>query len=114
MAAVKHSSPRLIYGQNAYLSFSFTPHTVFCFWGMECRKREDVYKRQGAEERKEMLFWTREEYTRFSEAMMDKPLSFYAFEVLYWCGVREGELLDTIQMITTIMNGMQEEFAYDR
>ncbi len=47
----------------------------------------------GAEERKEMLFWTREEYARFSEAMMDKPLSFYAFEVLYWCGVREGELL---------------------
>jgi integrase len=47
----------------------------------------------GAEERKEMLFWTREEYTKFSEAMMDKPLSFYAFEVLYWCGVREGELL---------------------
>ena len=24
---------------------------------------------------------------------MDKPLSFYAFEVLYWCSVREGELL---------------------
>ena len=47
----------------------------------------------GAEERKEMLFWTREEYTKFSEAMMDKPLSFYAFEVLYWCGIREGELL---------------------
>ena len=47
----------------------------------------------GTEERKEMLFWTREEYTKFSEAMMDKPLSFYAFEVLYWCGVREGELL---------------------
>ena len=47
----------------------------------------------GAEERKEMLFWTREEYTRFSEAMMDKPLSFYAFEMLYWCGIREGELL---------------------
>ena len=47
----------------------------------------------GAEERKEILFWTREEYARFSEAMMDKPLSFYAFEVLYWCGVREGELL---------------------
>ena len=41
----------------------------------------------------EMLFWTKEEYLKFSEAMMDKPLSFYAFEVLYWCGVREGELL---------------------
>ena len=47
----------------------------------------------GTEERKEMLFWTREEYTKFSEAMMDKPLSFYAFEMLYWCGLREGELL---------------------
>jgi len=47
----------------------------------------------GTEERREMLFWTREEYTKFSEAMMDKPISFYAFEVLYWCGIREGELL---------------------
>lgn len=47
----------------------------------------------GKEERKEMLFWTREEYTKFSEAMMDKPMSFYAFEMLYWCGIREGELL---------------------
>ena len=47
----------------------------------------------GAEERKEMLFWTREEYTKFSDAMMDKPMSFYAFEMLYWCGIREGELL---------------------
>ena len=47
----------------------------------------------GTEERKEMLFWTREEYTKFSEVMMDKPLSFYAFEMLYWCGIREGELL---------------------
>ena len=47
----------------------------------------------GAEERKEMQFWTKEEYTRFSEAMMDKPISYYAFEMLYWCGIREGELL---------------------
>ena len=30
---------------------------------------------------------------RFSEAMMDKPISYYAFEMLYWCGIREGELL---------------------
>ena len=47
----------------------------------------------GAEQRKEMLFWTKEEYQRFAEAMMDKPASFYAFEMLYWCGIREGELL---------------------
>ena len=24
---------------------------------------------------------------------MDKPISYYAFEMLYWCGIREGELL---------------------
>ena len=25
--------------------------------------------------------------------MMDKPLSYYAFQLLYWCGIRSGELL---------------------
>ena len=47
----------------------------------------------GSEEHKEMLFWTKEEYIKFSNAIMDKPLSFYAFELLYWCGIRVGELL---------------------
>jgi integrase len=32
---------------------------------------------------REMVFWTREEYQKFSEAIMDKPISFYAFEMLY-------------------------------
>ena len=40
-----------------------------------------------------MLFWTKEEYQKFAAEMMDKPVSFYAFEMLYWCGIREGELL---------------------
>lgn len=35
----------------------------------------------------------KEEYLKFAEVMMDKPQSYYAFEVLYWCGIREGELL---------------------
>lgn len=47
----------------------------------------------GCEEHKEMLFWTKEEYLKFADAMMDKPRSYYAFEMLYWCGVRMGELL---------------------
>ena len=47
----------------------------------------------GNEERREMLFWTKEEYQKFAVEMMDKPVSFYAFEMLYWCGIREGELL---------------------
>ena len=42
---------------------------------------------------REMLFWTKAEYQKFADAMMDKPVSYYAFEMLYWCGIREGELL---------------------
>ena len=45
----------------------------------------------GNEVPKEMDFWTKEEYLKFSEAMMDKPRSYYAFEMLYWCGIRSGD-----------------------
>lgn len=54
-----------------------------------CKKAGSMGKKKN----REMLFWTKEEYLKFSEVMMDKPLSYYAFEMLYWCGIREGELL---------------------
>ena len=47
----------------------------------------------GKEVPKEMQFWTKEEYLKYAESMMDKPRSFYAFELLYWTGIRSGELL---------------------
>ena len=47
----------------------------------------------GKEIPKEMKFWAKEQYLKFAEAMMDKPRSYYAFEMLYWTGIREGELL---------------------
>ena len=47
----------------------------------------------GGERRKEMLVWTKEEYKKFSEAIIDKPQAYYAFEVLFWTGLRVGELL---------------------
>ena len=47
----------------------------------------------GKKKNREMLFWTKAEYLKFAESMMDKPMSYYAFEMLYWCGIREGELL---------------------
>ena len=50
-------------------------------------------KIMGKSRNREMLFWTQEEYTKFADEMMDKPRSYYAFEMLYWCGIREGELL---------------------
>lgn len=41
----------------------------------------------------EMLFWTKEEYLKFIETVKDKPYSYHAFQILYWCGLRVGELL---------------------
>jgi len=58
--------------------------------------RENVSAKAGGigrKEDKEMLFWTKEEYLKFAQAIMDKPQAYYAFEMLYWCGIREGELL---------------------
>ena len=52
----------------------------------------------GTEEGKEMLFWTKEEYKLFAEEMMDKPLSYYAFQLLYWCGIRWGDDDDKIRL----------------
>ena len=47
----------------------------------------------GKNESDEMSFWTKEEYLRFIEVLKDKPISYHAFQILYWCGIREGELL---------------------
>ena len=52
----------------------------------------------GTEEGKEMLFWTKEEYKLFAKEMMDKPLSYYAFQLLYWCGIRSGDDDDKIRL----------------
>lgn len=62
------------------------------FYGLSsnpCRRAESM----GSKSAGEMRFWTKDQYLRFSDEIMDKPLSFHAFETLYWCGVREGELL---------------------
>ena len=47
----------------------------------------------GSEDEVKIDFWTKEEYEKFSYQAMDDPLSYYAFEILYWTGIREGELL---------------------
>jgi integrase len=46
----------------------------------------------GTKKCSEMQFWTQEEYLRFADAVMGKPMQYYAFEMLYWTGLRIGEL----------------------
>jgi len=50
-------------------------------------------KKMGKAKAKEMLFWTKDEYLAFSNVVKDKPMTYYAFQVLYWTGIRCGELL---------------------
>lgn len=86
----KKYSPVYLRSVNSQLSAIFN-HAVRYYNLREnpCKKAGSMGKKKN----REMLFWTKEEYLKFAEVMMDKPLSFYAFEMLYWCGIREGELL---------------------
>lgn len=40
-----------------------------------------------------MLFWTKEEFKKFIDYVSDKPISEIAFKILFWTGIRSGELL---------------------
>lgn len=62
------------------------------YYGLKDNPVKRVDK-MGGKTAEAMKFWTKDEYLRFSEAVSDKPMSFYAFEVLYWTGIRCGELL---------------------
>ena len=42
---------------------------------------------------KRVEFWTADEYERFAYEAMNYPEYYYAYEVLYWCGLREGEMM---------------------
>ena len=41
----------------------------------------------------EMSYWTYEEYMTFRDGIKDKPLTYMCFQILYWTGIHEGELL---------------------
>ena len=47
----------------------------------------------GSLKRTSDAFWTKEEYCRFRNTLTPGSQEFLAFELLYWAGIREGELL---------------------
>ncbi len=47
----------------------------------------------GKEKAGDVLVWTKDEYLQFIATLKEKPASYYAFETLYWCGLRLGEML---------------------
>lgn len=47
----------------------------------------------GKEQADEMEYWTLDEYRKFRDGILHKPDAHMCFEVLFWTGIREGELL---------------------
>ncbi len=54
-----------------------------------CSKGETM----GRNKADEMEFWTKEEFSKFIDAVMDKRVSYVAFMTLYYTGIRIGELM---------------------
>ena len=62
------------------------------FYGLKenpCHKAGTMGKKNADE----MLFWTKDEFAQFIEAMKDRPVSYAIFMTFYYTGIREGELL---------------------
>ena len=80
------------YLKNVHTQLSCIFNHAIKYYGLQINPAQKAGN-MGSESTKEMLFWTKEEYQKFAEEMMDKPISYYAFQMLYWTGIREGELL---------------------
>ncbi len=81
-----------VYLKTLHNQFSAIFNHAVRFYGLKENPAAKVGN-MGKAKNHEMLFWTQDEYQKFAFAIMDKPISYYAFEMLYWCGIREGELL---------------------
>lgn len=65
-------------------------YAVYCGWlPMNPAKKCSI----GAKNAPERPVWDLEEYKRFRREVMNEPDAFYAFETLYFTGLRKGELL---------------------
>jgi integrase len=62
------------------------------YYGLS-RNPSSVDKKMGQSKAVEMKFWTQEEFERFIPAVSDKPVSYRGFMILFWTGLRIGELL---------------------
>ena len=54
-----------------------------------CKMAGSIGKKQA----EEMQIWTPAEFTQFAKAIRNKPSSWVAFHLLFWTGIRSGELL---------------------
>lgn len=65
-------------------------YAVYCGWLAANPAKKCSIGSKNADERP---VWSLEEYARFRQEIMDESHAFYAFETLYFTGLRKGELL---------------------
>jgi integrase len=65
---------------------------AFKFYGLKANPASKAGS-MGRKHANEMKFWTQDEYERASECAMVMPRVYYPLQVLYWCGLRLGEML---------------------
>ncbi len=78
------------YLKNVHTQLSCIFNHAVKYYGLQANPAQKA-STMGSEQPKKMLFWTKDEHLKFIDAMMDKPMMYYVFELLYWCGLREGE-----------------------
>ncbi len=62
------------------------------YYGLKSNPARTVGNMKGPKGQ-EMQIWTLEDYKRFSAKLVHDPIAYHAFEVLYWTGMRKGEML---------------------
>lgn len=85
-----HYSP--VYLKKIRTTFNAIFNHAENYYGLKDNPVKGV-KSMGKDKTKEKDFWTEEEYMCFREAAKEFPEAFYAFETLYWTGMRLGELM---------------------
>jgi len=90
----RYNRPRTtVYLQNAHKMLSMVFLYAKKFYGLKENPAELVGNFR-KKENKEMKFWTLEEYKKFSNVIAyEKPVIAIAIDVLYWTGLRRGEML---------------------
>ena len=85
-----HYSKTYVMSINAQLStFMNYANRIYGLPSNPCKRAGVV----SGEKPREREFWTPEEYELFRDAVSEDICAFTCFEVLYWTGMREGELL---------------------
>lgn len=86
----KPYSTSYLQGMHVQLSAIFNHATRF--YGLKSNPARIAGNMTGPKT-KEMQFWTLDEYKRFSATLYGDTIAYHAFEMLYWTGMRKGEML---------------------